>query len=215
MRNNKDRIIFEKSEETLEDLEKYSRTAEYPINDLFFERWSPSHLSGEEIEIEELMPLFEAAKWAPSAHNNQPWRFLFAMRGTPNWKLFFNLLSDVNKKWAKDASALIIILSKKTFDNGKPSMTHSFDTGAAWENLALQGFLMGYAVHGMDLFDYDQAKKKLNIPNSFQIEAMAAVGKPHKKTTSEEMEIYRHPSPRKKTEEIFYEGKFPRGDFQN
>ncbi|HEX9830803.1 MAG TPA: nitroreductase family protein, partial [Thermodesulfobacteriota bacterium] len=79
--------------------------------------------------------------------------------------------------WAKNASALIVIISRKTFDhNGKPSRTHSFDTGAAWQNLALQGALKGLVIHGMQGFDYDKAREVLNVSDDYEVEAMAAVG---------------------------------------
>ena len=136
-------------------------------------------MSGEEIQEEDLMTLFEAARWAPSSYNNQPWRILYARRGTEHWQLFFDLLADGNKTWAKDAAALLLFASKTTFDfNGKPYPTHSFDTGAAWENLALQGSLRGLVVHGMQGFDYERARADLDIPEGFHVEAMIAVGRP-------------------------------------
>ncbi|MGH7802401.1 MAG: nitroreductase family protein, partial [Thermodesulfobacteriota bacterium] len=140
------------------DVKEY-RKPEYPVDEIFLKRWSPRAMSGEEISEDELMSLFEAARWAPSSYNNQPWRFLYARRNTKNWELFFNLMTEGNKIWAKKAAALIVIASKKTFDyNGSPSRTHSFDAGAAWQNLALQGSLQGLVVHGMQGFDYDKAR---------------------------------------------------------
>ena len=127
---------------------------------------------------EELMSLFEAAKWAPSSYNNQPWRFLYARRDTPLWPLFFDLLQEGNKVWVKNASALIIVLSNTCFDyNGKPSITHSFDAGAAWGSFALQAWLNGYITHGMQGFDYEKARDTLGILADFSVEAMIAIGK--------------------------------------
>ncbi|MFA6413612.1 MAG: nitroreductase family protein, partial [Syntrophales bacterium] len=100
------------------------RKAAHPINNIFLDRWSPRAMSGGEISETEIMSLFEAARWAPSANNNQPWRILYARRNTEHWPLFFNLLTDSNKIWAKNSSALLVIVSKNTFDNGKPSRTH-------------------------------------------------------------------------------------------
>ena len=109
------------------------RQPEHPITDFFFGRWSPRSFLPVPMTDDELMSLFEAAKWAPSSYNNQPWRFLYARRDTPVWPLFFDLLQEGNKMWVKDASALIVVLSNTCFDyNGKPSITHSFDAGAAW-----------------------------------------------------------------------------------
>ncbi len=82
------------------------------------------------------MSLFEAARWAPSSYNNQPWRIMYARRGTPHWQAFFDLMVPQNQEWTKNAAALLVFVSKSTFDfNGKPYPTHSFDTGAAWGNL--------------------------------------------------------------------------------
>lgn len=186
------------------------RQADYPIDDLFLDRWSPRAMSGEEIPEEDLMVLFEAARWAPSSNNNQPWRILYARRNTEHWPLFFGLLTDANKVWTKDAAALLLFISKTTFDyNGKPYPTHSFDTGAAWENLALQGFLRGYVVHGMQGFDYECARTELNIPKVFRVEAMAAVGRPGAmEGLPEHLRQRESPSDRRKLADTVCEGPF-------
>jgi len=91
-------------------------------------------------------------------------------------------------------------------------MTHSFDTGAAWENFALQGSIQGLVVHGMQGFDYDKAKKELKTPEGYQVEAIAAVGKPGKKEDlPEEMQKNEYPSGRKKVSEFVFEGEFKGG----
>ena len=77
-----------------------TRKADYPIDSVFLDRWSPRAMSGEPIAEEELFTLFEAARWAPSSFNNQPWRILYARRDTPHWPLFFNLLVEFNQSWA-------------------------------------------------------------------------------------------------------------------
>jgi nitroreductase len=186
------------------------RKPDHAIDKLFVDRWSPRAMSGEEIAIEELMTLFEAARWAPSSYNNQPWRILYARRGTEQWPLFFDLLVEGNRAWCANAAALLLFASKNTFDaSGQPSKTHSYDCGAAWENLALQGMLRGYVVHGMEGFDYDRAKIVLKIPDGFQVQAMAAVGKPGDPSTLPEMIRAREsPNDRKKLPEIVCEGPF-------
>ncbi len=141
------------------------RIADHPIDSLFLDRWSPRAMTGEDISREELMTLFEAARWAPSSYNGQPWRMLYARRDTKHWPLFFDLLVELNQNWAKNAAALVLFISRTHFDfNDKPAPTHSFDTGSAWENLALQGWLKGFVVHGMQGFDYERAREELNIP---------------------------------------------------
>jgi nitroreductase len=100
------------------------RNPEHGVDEQFLSRWSPRAMSGDEIEKEILLGLFEAARWAPSANNNQPWRFLYARRETDLWPLFFNLLAEGNQVWAIRAAALIVVISKTTFDfNEKPSRT--------------------------------------------------------------------------------------------
>jgi hypothetical protein len=110
--------------------------------------------------------------------NNQPWRILYATRSGSHWPLFFNLLVDANKVWCANAAVLLVFISKTTLENGKPCRTHSYDTGAAWVSLALQGSRMGLVVHGMQGFDYDRARTELVIPDDYQVEAMAAIGLP-------------------------------------
>jgi nitroreductase len=151
-----------------------ARKADHQIESFLLDRWSPRAMSGVEIPREELMRLFEAARWAPSSFNAQQWRALYARRGTEYWPTFFDLLVDANKAWAENAAALVVFISRKNFDHDdEPSVTHSYDCGAAWENFALQGFHQGLVVHGMQGFDYDRARKELDIPDEFQIEAMA------------------------------------------
>jgi nitroreductase len=186
------------------------RTADHPIDKLFLDRWSPRAMTGEAVTQEDLMVLFEAARWAPSSYNNQPWRMLYARRGSEHWQIFFDLLGEFNQGWAKDAGALVVFISRTHFDfNGEPSVTHSFDTGAAWENLALQGWLRGLAVHGMQGFDYERARTELNIPEGFQVEAMAAIGKPADPATlSDDLQAKEAPSDRRKLEQTICEGPF-------
>lgn len=165
-------------------------------------------MSGETISDAELMRLFEAAKWAPSSYNNQPWRFLYAKRGMLQWETFFGLLGEFNQSWCKNAAALIVVCSLKNFAyNGKPSRTHNFDAGAAWMSLALQGSMDGLVVHGMEGFDYDRARTELEIPGDVDIDCMVAVGKPGKKedlpTALQEKEV---PSDRRKLSETVREG---------
>ncbi len=167
-------------------------------------------MSGEEISNDELMRLFEAARWAPSSFNAQQWRALYARRGTEHWSTFLGLLVEGNKAWAQNAAVLVLFISRTTFEyNGESSITHSFDTGAAWENFALQGFHQGFVVHGMEGFDYDRAKTELKIPDGFRVEAMAAVGKPGaKETLPEKLRTKESPNDRRKLSESICEGPF-------
>src|ERR1051326_658724 len=137
-------------------------------------------ITGEELKDEELMRLFEAARWAPSSGNGQPWRFIYAKRNTEDWNSLFTLLVDSNKSWAKDAAVLIVVVSKKEFEhNGKviPSVTPQFDNGAAWENLALKATSRDLVAHGIAEFEYDKARKDLDIPAGSVVVSMIAIGK--------------------------------------
>jgi nitroreductase len=186
------------------------RKADFPIEPLLLDRWSPRAMSGEEIAEQELMRLFEAARWAPSSFNAQQWRALYARRGTEHWPVFFELLVEANKSWAKNAAALVVFISRKTFDyNNEPSITHSYDAGAAWENFALQGFRLGLVVHGMEGFDYERARVELRIPDEFQVEAMAAVGWPGpKEVLPEKLQKRESPNDRRRLTESICEGPF-------
>ena len=167
-------------------------------------------MSGESIPENELMVLFEAARWAPSSYNNQPWRILYARRESEHWERFLNLLVPGNAAWAKNAAVLLVFISKTTFDrNGQPSRTHSYDCGAAWENLALQGSLKGFVVHGMEGFDYERAKSELKVPDEFEVEAMAAVGLPASPNTLPEKQREKEkPSDRRKLDQTICEGPY-------
>ncbi len=190
-----------------------SRTTEYPIDDNFLKRYSPRAMSGEKTSEKELMTLFEAARWAPSSYNIQPWKFIYAMRETEEFKNILSLLVDFNKSWCVNAGALVVIVSKKTSENPKgesrENVTHSFDTGSAWENLALQASEMNLIAHGMSGFDYKLAKERLNVPDDYNVEMMFAVGKHGKiEDLPEAMRAGEKPSDRKPLKEIISKGKF-------
>jgi nitroreductase len=190
-----------------------SRTPDYPIETLFAARWSPRAMSGEPLAEGEILTLFEAARWAPSTYNEQEWRFLYARRDTPQWKTFFDLLVEGNQAWCKDAAMLVVILAHKVFSkNGKPNPVHLFDSGCAFENLALQGTAMGLVVHGMQGFDYDKARTALKVPDDYAVAAMFAAGRPGPVSNlPEQMREREKPSDRKPVTEIICEGAFAFG----
>jgi nitroreductase len=155
------------------------RKADHAIEPIFIQRWSPRAMTGEDVSDEELYRLFEAARWAPSTYNEQEWRFLYARQGSAHWDTYFNLLMEANQQWCHNAAILMVVLSHKVFaKNGKPNPVHTFDAGAAFMNLALQGSAMDLVVHGMAGFDRDQARQDLRVPEDYAVEAMIAVGRP-------------------------------------
>lgn len=186
------------------------RRPAHEVQPFFVNRWSPRAMTGEEITRGELQRMFEAARWAMSSMNNQPWQFLYALRNTPHWETFFNFLTPGNKAWCVNAAALLVVVSRTTFEgSGRPARTHSYDTGAAWYSFALQGTLMGLVVHGMQGFSYDRAKEDLGVPDGYQVEAMAAVGRPgDPDDLPQDIREREIPSQRKKIEEFAFEGGF-------
>jgi nitroreductase len=186
-----------------------ARPVEHGVDRLFVDRWSPRAMSGEPIPLAELQVLFEAARWAPSAGNQQPWRILFGRRDTPEWPLFYELLNPGNRPWCLNAAALLLFVSRMVNAEGRPIATHAYDTGAAWENLALQGTLRGLVVHGMAGFNHELARDVLKIPADYHVNAMAAVGRPGRaEDLSESLQAREKPSPRKPLSEIVVEGAF-------
>ena len=191
-----------------EDISKF-RKKDFGTDDLFLNRWSPRALNGESLSDDDLMSLFEAARWAPSSYNSQPWRFIYATKDSDEWSSFFDLLNDFNKSWAKNASALVIVVSRKNFEyNEKFSPTHSFDTGSAWMSLALQASLKGLVAHGMGGFDHDKARIIASIPENFSVEAMIAIGTPGSiSDLPDSLKESEFPKGRKSVSEIAFRGK--------
>lgn len=148
-------------------------------------------MTGEEISDDELFNLFEAARWAPSHYNTQPWRFIYVKRNTPDFQKFLNLLWPLNQKWAEKASVLVAIVSVKYFNyQGKWTLipSHSFDAGSAWISLAMEGTARGYVTHAMGGVDYDNGPDVLKIPkDTHNLECIVAIGKrpPKEKRTQE------------------------------
>ena len=161
-----------------ENTEKINeRKSTFKINPIILNRWSPRSMTAEELDDNTIISLFEAARWAPSSYNNQPWRFIYAKRNTKYWDKLFNLLAEPNKVWAKNAALLVVVISNKNFEyNGKFSITPQYDTDAAWENLALEASSRGLVAYGMQRFDYEKARNNLEISEDF-VMAMMVIGK--------------------------------------
>jgi nitroreductase len=191
------------------------RQADRPIDPLFLERWSPRAFDGSEMADADLMTIFEAARWAPSAFNSQPWRFLYATRGDADWARFLALLIPWNQGWAHSASVLIYILSDSmpmTGKDGQPqrSHSHSFDAGAAWACLALQATKMGYHAHGMSGIQLELARAELRVPERYRIEAAAVIGRiGDPAMLDDKLRAREAPSGRKGVEEFAFRGAFP------
>lgn len=192
--------------------EANSRTSEHPVDPVFLERWSPRAFDGKPVPLNDLLSMFEAARWAPSTYNSQPWRFVFAIKGTPHFDKFLGLLLEFNQSWAKEAGALVIGISKKTFlPPGKTepqlSHTHSLDTGAAWGYFALEAHKLGYYTHGMGGFDVPRAATELEVSDDYRVELAVAIGRiGDKANLPESLRAREMPSSRQPVGQFAFEG---------
>jgi nitroreductase len=154
--------------------------AQHPIHDLFKRRWSPRAFSDRPVEAEKLRILFEAARWAPSSNNEQPWRFIVANKDNETeWNRLFACLVEGNRTWAYRAPVLILSVASLNFEDDSTPNRHAFhDTGMAVENLVLQTTALGLAAHQMAGFDVEKARADLKIPSGYEPMAMIAVGYP-------------------------------------
>ncbi len=147
------------------------------LNKLITDRWSPVAFDSRPVEYDTIHLLFEAAKWAPSSMNAQPWRFIFATRDMPDYKVLLSLLSKQNQVWATTAPLLVLPLTQiiSTFKN-RPNRLAFYEAGMAVGNLLLQATHMGLLVHQMSGYDVDRAKEELVIPTRYEPMAMMAIG---------------------------------------
>jgi nitroreductase len=191
------------------------RVPDHPAHRIFVDRWSPRGFSTEAIPEAELLTFFEAARWAPSSYNSQPWRFLYALRGQKEFETFLAPLVEFNRGWATHAAALVYVISKTTFvPAGKTeavfTRTHSFDAGAAWANFANQAAVSGWVAHGMSGFDVAAAAQALGVPDGFAVEIVAAVGrKGDGGHLPDALKSREKPSPRLPVAELAAAGLFP------
>ena len=190
------------------------RVATHPIDPLFLERWSPRAFDGSKLSDTELFTILEAARWAPSSFNHQPWRFVYAHRESADWERFAGLLMPFNAMWARNAAVLLFILSDTMIHLPRApaptiSHSHSFDAGAAWAYMALQAIRMGIRTHGMVGLDFERARKELSVPDSFRIEAAIAIGRVGDKSKlPPEMQAREVPNSRRDLAEFIMEGRF-------
>ncbi|WP_042222606.1 nitroreductase family protein [Oceanobacillus manasiensis] len=185
------------------------RKASYAIDPIYINRWSPRAFSAQKVSNDVLNSLFEAARWAPSAANVQPWRFVFAS-SEEDKKTFLSFINEGNVAWCKNAPVLIAVISKveeERFGGNNPA--HAFDTGTAWGFLALEAARKGLVTHAMGGFNKEKAKEALSVPDGYQLHAIVAVGYQGEKSSLDaayqEREV---PSPRNEVETFVSEGIF-------
>jgi nitroreductase len=157
--------------------EENNRKPAYGIDRMFIDRWSPRAFSSEPLTPEQVQTLFEAARWAPSCFNEQPWFFAYAT-SQEDRQAFADVLVKKNQLWAGRAPLLIFILARRQFKQGGRENRHAaFDAGAAWMSLALQARKMGLYAHAMAGFNQEKAYELLKVsPEQYHIMAAVAVG---------------------------------------
>ena len=152
--------------------------AEFPIHELIRERWSPRAFSEKEVAPETLCSLFEAARWAPSSSNEQPWSFIVATRNDPeNFDKALRPLVEFNVNWAKHAAVLGFAVCELAFAKNKaPNRNAQYDTGAAMALLSVEATARGLFVHQMAGFDPETAREVFGIPAGWDAIAAFAIG---------------------------------------
>lgn len=185
-----------------------NRQAGHDIDPVFLNRWSPRSYKTDAVPDEVLFSLFEAARWAPSGSNEQPWRFIFA-RTQEDRERFYPFIADGNRAWCEKAPVLVLVLSKTISSRETHLRSHAFDAGAAWGYLALEATRQGLVTHAMGGFDPEKAREVLSIPAEYDLHAVIAVGyQGEKEVLSEAFQEREKPSSRRPLEETVFEGVF-------
>ena len=152
--------------------------SDYPLHELISNRWSPVAFADRPVEQEKLGSLLEAARWAPSSYNEQPWVYVVATKDDPpQHERLLNCLVDANIEWAKNAPLLFLAVAQLNFArNGKPNRHAFHDVGMANENLVLQATALGLATHQMAGFNVEKAREVFAIPEGYEPLTMIAAG---------------------------------------
>jgi nitroreductase len=176
----------------------------------FLDRWSPRAFSSEPLETEVIESLFEAARWAPSSGNEQPWVYLYATDEASRER-FLGILDDSNQIWVQHAPMIAFVLARLTRRSGKHNRTAQFDAGSSWLSLALEARRLGLYAHAMAGFDGDKAYEVLQVPREkFEVMAAIAIGKYGDPSQLDERNRLREkPSSRKHTSEFVFQGPLP------
>jgi len=140
-------------------------------------RWSPRSYSDRPVAAADLARVFEAARWAPSSNNEQPWRFIVGVRGTSTYDKIFHTLVGFNQNWAGMAPVLVLGVAHSVFvRNGRPNGYALYDLGAATAYLVLQATALGLAAHQMGGYDQQAARQALTIPEDYVLGSVMALG---------------------------------------
>lgn len=172
-------------------------------------RWSPRAFSSEKVDVEDIKAIIEAARYAPSCFNDQPWRFIIAYK-QKELEVMRSLLVDSNRVWADKAPVLLAIAARKFFSsNGKENFWHSFDAGTAWGYLSLEAQRRGLITHAMGGFKRKASAEMLGIPENYEILTIIAVGKyGNPNELPQELQVRDIPGTRVPIDDIISFGKF-------
>lgn len=173
------------------------------VDPRFPERWSPRAFDPRPVDAQDLAALFEAARWAPSASNEQPWRFVYA-DGGPGLDALRQVVNDSNRRWAGKAPVLCVVFARRTFEkSGKDNRWAPFDAGAAWQSLALQARSLGLVTHAMGGFSVQAAHDACGIaPEEAEAICVIAIGPPGRvEELPEDLAAREAPSGRRPVEE--------------
>ena len=149
---------------------------DYEIFALLKQRYSPRTFRDEKIKKSQLNQLFEAARWSASSNNLQPWRFIYAEKGSEAFDKIVNCLSDFNKKWAPEAPLLMLAIYKEKTNDGKENFHALHDLGLCLGNMSVQAQYLDIALHHMAGVDWKKAQKEFNVPDGYHISSAIAVG---------------------------------------
>jgi nitroreductase len=190
-----------------------SRHADHPIAPAFLTRWSPRAFAADAMTEPQVMQLLEAARWAPSASNNQPARFAWGLRGDAAFAAILDGLAASNQVWAKAAAALIVVASKPVVEKNGASAAnvwHAFDAGSAWMSLALQAQEIGLVAHAMGGFDTEKLGPALALPAGYVLHAVVAVGaRGAAETLPESYRVRELPNRRRPVADVAGHGNIP------
>jgi len=188
-----------------------NRKTQVPVSDVFLKRSSSRAFdSTKTIPDDVLMGCFEAARFAPSSYNNQPWRYLYAKKGSEAFEKILSTLIDFNKAWAKDSQVLIVVCAKTVFEhNQKVSSTASLDTGSSYMSFCIEAYHHGLITHPMEGFSKKALSELFSIKAPFEIQCVLACGyKGDIKKLSQELQDKEALTQRKELKEIVSEGVF-------
>jgi len=188
----------------------FARQPEAEVDQLFLERWSRRALSDRPLTAQQISTLFEAARWAPSANNLQPWLFVYANLPEDLAKAR-TLLKETNQRWASRAPLLVFVFARKRHpETGAPLRTAAFDTGAAWQSLALQAHKLGLSTRAMGGIHHELSYEALGVPaEDFESMAGIAIGYPGERDVlPADLQEKEQPNLRKSVREFAFEGRY-------